>query len=165
MSGPRSCTQASGGATPAPATSRVADLGLPRVFRTDCACYGTASHSGSLRVAFGAGAERTTDTLMNPPGTARRHFVSKDEAVLLLQRRPTKISQRGGHLPRSVVDQVLAQPGCEGLRFYFGTKADGSLTLVFVGINGDEKDMTEGLIAEDWYPCPPFCDATSSLIR
>jgi hypothetical protein len=95
----------------------------------------------------------------------KRHFVTREEAALLLSRRPTRITGRGGHLPRTVIDQVMSQPGCTGLRFYFGTKPDGSMTLVFVGIDEQERDMTDGAIVEDYYPCPPFCDATSSLLR
>ena len=95
----------------------------------------------------------------------RRHFISCEEAVLLLRRRPTKVTERGGHFPRAVIDDILAQPGCNGLRFYYGTKADGSMTMVFVGIDATERDMTDGVIIEDYYPCPPFCDATSALIR
>jgi len=95
----------------------------------------------------------------------RRHFISCEEAVLLLRRRPAKITERGGHFPRAAIDEILAQPGCTGLRFYFGTKPDGSTTLVFVGIDGAERDMADGVIVEDYYPCPPFCDATSPLIR
>jgi len=102
---------------------------------------------------------------MNNVRTQRRHFISCEQAVLLLRRRPTKITERGGHLPRTAIDEILAQPGCNGLRFYFGTKADGSTTLVFVGIDAGERDMTDGVIVEDYYPCPPFCDATSALIR
>jgi hypothetical protein len=96
---------------------------------------------------------------------SRRHLISREEAVLLLARRPTRVPDRGGHLPRNVIDQILAQPGCEGLRFYFGTKPDGSMTMVFVGIDTREHDMTDGAIVEDYFPCPPFCDATSHLIR
>lgn len=102
---------------------------------------------------------------MNTVRAQRRHFVTREEAVLLLRRRPTRITERGGHFPRAVIDRILSQPGCNGLRFYFGTKADGSTTLVFVGIDGAERDMTDGVIVEDYYPCPPFCDATSGLIR
>ena len=95
----------------------------------------------------------------------RRHFISCEEAALLLRRRPMRITERGGHFPRAAIDEILAQPGCSGLRFYFGTKSDGSTTLVFVGIDGAERDMTDGVIVEDYYPCPPFCDAASALIR
>ena len=102
---------------------------------------------------------------MNNVRTPRRHVISCEEAVLLLRRRPTKVTERGGHFPRAAIDAILAQPGCSGLRFYFGTKADGSTTLVFVGIDGAERDMTDGVIVQDYYPCPPFCDAPSALIR
>src|SRR5687768_16796195 len=95
----------------------------------------------------------------------RRHVISREDAVRLLSRRPVKITERGGHLPRGTIDLILTQPGCAGLRFYFGTKADGSLTIVFVGIDENERDMSDGVIAEDYFPCPPFCDATSALIR
>jgi len=102
---------------------------------------------------------------MNNVRAQRRHFISSEEAVLLLRRRPTKITERGGHFPRAAIDEILAQPGCQGLRFYFGTKPDGATTLVFVGMDDAERDMTDGVIVEDYYPCPPFCDATSALIR
>jgi hypothetical protein len=101
---------------------------------------------------------------MTNPRPPRRHVISKDEAKAFLRRRPPGLAERGGHFPREVIDQVLAQPGCMGLRFYFGTKSDGSLALVVVGIDANEADMTDGVIVEDHFPCPPFCDATSSLI-
>jgi len=94
-----------------------------------------------------------------------RHFVNREEAVLLVGRRPTRVMGRGGHVPREAIDRILEQPGCTGLRFYYGTKPDGSMTLVFVGIDERERDMTDGPIVGDHYPCPPFCDATSALIR
>lgn len=102
---------------------------------------------------------------MTNPRPPRNHVISREEAQAFLRRRPQALNERGGHFPREVIDRVLAQPGCAGLRFYFGTKSDGSLALVVVGIDANEADMTDGVIIEDHYPCPPFCDATSSLIR
>lgn len=97
--------------------------------------------------------------------SARTHVVSREEAVLYLRRRPASLPERGGHLPREAIDRILDQPGCSGLRFYYGTKPNGALTLVFVGIDGDGRDMADGVLATDHYPCPPFCDATSALLR
>ena len=94
-----------------------------------------------------------------------RHLITREEAVLLVSRRPTRVMGRGGHVPREVIDRIFEQPGCTGLRFYFGTKPDGSMTLVFVGVDERECDMTDGPIVGDHYPCPPFCDATSALVR
>lgn len=101
--------------------------------------------------------------MTNPP-PPRRHVISLEEAKEFLRRRPSAITERGGHFPRDVIDQILAQKGCVGIRFYFGTKPDGSLALVGVGIDENERDMTDGVMIEDHFPCPPFCDATSSLI-
>jgi hypothetical protein len=106
-----------------------------------------------------------SESSMTITRTARRHVISREEAVLLLRRRPPRIVDRGGHFPRGVIEEIFAQPGCAGLRFYFGTKPDGSLSMVFVGIDAHERDMTDGVLVEDFYPCPPFCDATSALIR
>lgn len=102
---------------------------------------------------------------MTNPRPPRKHVISHEEATAFLRRRHPALNERGGHFPREVIDQILAQKGCAGIRFYFGTKTDGSLALVVVGIDETEKDMTEGVIIEDHFPCPPFCDATSSLIR
>lgn len=102
---------------------------------------------------------------MTNPRPPRRHIITKEEAQSYLRRRPATLTERGGLFPREVIDQLLAQKGCAGVRFYFGTKSDGSLALVLVGVDANEADMTDGIIVEDHYPCPPFCDATSTLIR
>ena len=102
---------------------------------------------------------------MTNPRPPRKHVITHEEAVAQLSRRPKELKERGGHFPREAIEQILAQPGCASIRFYFGTKTDGSLAVVMVGMDENEKDMTAGIMIEDHYPCPPFCDATSSLIR
>ena len=102
---------------------------------------------------------------MTNPRPPRKHVISREEARGFMQRRPPGLTERGGHFPREVVDQLLAQTGCAGIRFYFGTKSDGSLALVLVGIDENEKDMTDGVMIEDHFPCPPFCDESSALLR
>lgn len=42
---------------------------------------------------------------------------------------------------RSILDQVLAQPGCAGIRFYNAYNEVGAKTLVYVGVNADGNDM------------------------
>jgi hypothetical protein len=100
-----------------------------------------------------------------PPRPPRRHVISREEATTFLRRRPASITERGGHFPREVIEELLAQKGCAGIRFYFGTRPDGAFSLVLVGIDENERDMSDGVLINDHYPCPPFCDATSSLIR
>ncbi|NBW59166.1 MAG: hypothetical protein EBR41_01145, partial [Crocinitomicaceae bacterium] len=62
-----------------------------------------------------------------------------------------------------IFDQILAQSGCEGLRMYFAIEPDGTKTLVVVGIDSVENDITKGLIAENFGPCPKRCPQPNAL--
>jgi hypothetical protein len=44
---------------------------------------------------------------------------------------------------RNIIDIVLAQPGCVGMRFYNALNEDGQKTLVYVGIDADGKDLVK----------------------
>jgi hypothetical protein len=50
---------------------------------------------------------------------------------------------RGYHLGRNIIDQILAQPGCAGIRFYYGLNENAQKTLVYVGIDADGKDLVK----------------------
>src|SRR5579871_5159060 len=49
----------------------------------------------------------------------------------------------GYHLGRNIIDKILAQPGCVGMRFYYGLNEEGRKTLVYVGIDNDGKDINK----------------------
>ncbi len=40
---------------------------------------------------------------------------------------------------RNILDQILAQPGCAGIKFYNAYNEMGEKTLVYVGLNSDGK--------------------------
>ena len=42
---------------------------------------------------------------------------------------------------RNILDQVLAQPGCVGMRFYNAYNEAGKKTLVYVGVTAEGNDM------------------------
>ena len=65
---------------------------------------------------------------------------------------------RGHGVSRGIIEEILAQPGCMGLRIYHATDDQGAETLVIVGTTADEADMADGTIAEQTRPCPPFCN-------
>ena len=44
---------------------------------------------------------------------------------------------------KNILEQVLSQPGCVGMRFYNGINEKGQKTLVYVGIDADGKDLLE----------------------
>lgn len=44
---------------------------------------------------------------------------------------------------RDIIDEILAQPGCVAMRFYNAYNEIGEKTLVYVGLNKDEKAIIE----------------------
>lgn len=44
---------------------------------------------------------------------------------------------------RNILDQILAQPGCAGIRFYSAYNETGEKTLVYVGLNQSGKAIFE----------------------
>jgi len=45
------------------------------------------------------------------------------------------------YVGRNILEQVLAQPGCVGLRFYNAYNEAGQKTLVYVGVTAQGTDM------------------------
>lgn len=44
---------------------------------------------------------------------------------------------------RNIIEKILAQPGCEGIRFYNAINEFGKKTLVYVGIDKNGKNIFE----------------------
>jgi hypothetical protein len=44
---------------------------------------------------------------------------------------------------RDIIDEILAQPGCVGMRFYNAYNEMGEKTLVYVGLNEEGKAIVE----------------------
>lgn len=73
---------------------------------------------------------------------------------------------------RDKLEDLLAQPNCKGLRFYFGAvdkSHDGNtwteLDLVVVGADANENDQlgTEDKILDKGNPCPTYCSTANAL--
>jgi hypothetical protein len=47
---------------------------------------------------------------------------------------------------KTILEQILAQPGCAGMRFYNGINELGQKTLVYVGIDADGKDLVKKIV-------------------
>jgi hypothetical protein len=50
---------------------------------------------------------------------------------------------RGYLIGRNIIDLILAQPGCVGMRFYYGLNEVNQKTLVYVGIDAEGKDIVK----------------------
>jgi hypothetical protein len=97
---------------------------------------------------------------------AGNHVITLDQAVNYIQNfknSPTAPSNKGGSFSRDIFDQILAQPGCSGIRYYYAKKDDGTPTIVLVGVDGGGNDMTSGVLGEETYPCPPVCGSPNQL--
>ena len=49
---------------------------------------------------------------------------------------------------RKIIDQILAQPGCVGIRFIDAINEEGQKTLVYVGIDAAGKDILKTIVVE-----------------
>jgi hypothetical protein len=73
------------------------------------------------------------------PNTTRAHFFGKD-----------------------IINRLLAQENCVGIRMYYGISENGSKELVLVGVDADENDILD-LVADISSPCPPTCSPNNIL--
>jgi len=91
--------------------------------------------------------------------SAGRHEISRAKAREYIQgwRTGRTGGIRGGYMDREVLDRILAQPGCTGVRYYHARHPQGHDTIVLVGVTADGRDLWDGTIAEEALPCPPDC--------
>jgi hypothetical protein len=47
---------------------------------------------------------------------------------------------------------------------HYALDENGKQQLIIVGVDSNENDLYEGVIAEKSYPCPSFCPTNSPLI-
>ena len=61
------------------------------------------------------------------------------------------------------INKILEQPGCVGIRTYYGLTDRGVKQIVMVGVNADENDLYEGIILDLAHLCPPNCSVQNPL--
>ena len=69
----------------------------------------------------------------------------------------------GEFMGKEILEKILEQSDCVGIRFYFGINGKGQKTLVLVGANADQNDLVDGLIADNGSPCPSLCSTSNAL--
>lgn len=100
--------------------------------------------------------------------TNNNHEITLQEAITMTQayqNAPQFAGQtKAGLITASAVQDLLNQPGCVGIRIYFALNTNNNLTLVLIGTDINEKDMTTGVILDKLKDCPPQCDFDSELL-
>jgi hypothetical protein len=52
------------------------------------------------------------------------------------------------HIGKNIIEQILAQPGCVGMRFYNALNEAGQKTLVYVGMDASGKDIIRKAVVQ-----------------
>jgi hypothetical protein len=77
---------------------------------------------------------------------------------------------------RTAIDQLLALPGCVGIRIYSGLDDESKLHSILVGVNEKGEDLIipstttslieegDGEVVEDGLRCPPYCPPTETKL-
>lgn len=94
-------------------------------------------------------------------------IITLEEAVQLTHafQKENPHATKAYYLGRTIIDKIMQQPGCHGLRIYPGLDLDARQTnLILIGVDQRGEDMSDGIIADKMGKCPPDCP-TSPLIK
>jgi hypothetical protein len=59
---------------------------------------------------------------------------------------------------KDVVEKTMKQPGCVGVRMYYGKQANGKSGFVIAGFDKNGRDIGPIVLAGPTNPCPGICD-------
>ena len=94
------------------------------------------------------------------------HRISRADAVAAARRHreagPPGRRDCGAFNAKAILE-LLAQPGCVGLRYYHGRTDKGDPSMILVGVDADGNNMTSGILMNNEYPCPPYCPDPDDL--
>jgi len=88
------------------------------------------------------------------------HYVTLAEASQLTRSYRETIEQgdiKGAFFGAGIFRKILLQDGCVGIHIYHGIHNDGSPTFVMVGVDEYGFDILSGTVAQNAFPCPPWC--------
>lgn len=58
---------------------------------------------------------------------------------------------------RDIIDKILAQEECLGIRIYYGLDEAGNKQLLLMGAKENGANLSSGIIGDASKPCPPYC--------
>ena len=62
------------------------------------------------------------------------------------------------YFEKDVADKVMKQPGCVGIRMYYGKKSNGKSGFMLVGVDKYGRDLNSSIFAGPGTLCPPHCE-------
>lgn len=70
---------------------------------------------------------------------------------------------QGHYFGKDAISAILNQNGCVGIRIYYAISDTGQKQLIIVGVDANENDLFNGLLAERSVNCPPDCSSANPL--
>ena len=93
-------------------------------------------------------------------------FISLEEGAVMTANYRNTIQSGdtiGQFIGVEIINRILAQKNCVGIRFYYAIDENGSKNIVCVGVDENENDLYAGLIADQFKKCPPRCSHSNPL--
>lgn len=93
-------------------------------------------------------------------------FISLTEAAGYTKnyRRSVPVGSTLAHFfGKEMLEDLLNQTECVGIRVYYGQEDNGDKNLILVGVTADENDMADGLIGDRSILCPTICSSRNVL--
>lgn len=69
----------------------------------------------------------------------------------------------GHYFGKTIINDILAQEDCVGIRIYYALTSTGEKQLVLVGVDEDENDLCDGVLGDKSFLCPPICGTSNAL--
>ena len=97
------------------------------------------------------------------------HEISLQEASTMTKRYRDSQTE-GGYIKaeyfgQEAIKAILQQENCVGIRIYYALDENMVKKLVLVGVDQNENDLYNGLLAERGLVCPPICPANNSPLN
>ena len=93
------------------------------------------------------------------------HSISLAEAARMTKEfrdnNPGKVL--GAFYGKDAINAILNQPGCVGIRYYNAISSENKNVIVLVGVDANENDLYNGVLAEYGLKCPSYCSINNPL--
>lgn len=87
----------------------------------------------------------------------------QDAAVMNKRFRDAYPAQpKGIYFSQDTLNDILAQTGCVGIRFFFALNDSHEMRLTFCGVDSSENDII-GIVGNTGILCPPNCGVADEL--
>lgn len=101
---------------------------------------------------------------MSFTGTEDHHIDLAQAAAMTKKYRDNNINlPLGGFFGKDAILSILNQENCVGIRFYNAENDLGEPTIILVGVQANQDDLSNGVLADFSKPSPPFNSSNNPL--